>query len=676
MINKKDIAEKRKNKKSLDVKNVILESNELDDKIIESKKITDLKKDSEINLEEDDIVDLEKEDNIDLEEDDDADLKDIVVSKLDEVGLSEMEVDEKFLPGSDFTINVSKREELTKEDKAAYYRFQSKSVFLTYSQVGSVGLKDFVCQLLINLYGNVFFPKYNNYVESVMACREFHQDKGLHFHLLIIFKKRLTTRNSRIFDTLEIHPNIQSPRSLKRVRAYLLKQFLSHLVGKTSPSGEEFYSTYGFNSFFDLVPDVKALIRNLERLDKAKGLKEVYSTLFSHISHGQVSNVSQAMAKLVQADPVYTLRNYKKLETGVTSALVTASYEDYSNFLPYYFFNLSSYTVIIDWVVSMRFSHCLCLIGPTRIGKSTIASQLAGTNPLVITEINGLGMYTLGVHTGLILNDFDFESMMLKNSDRMSSSARSQTLALLDVGQKRTIRVLYQAVHLPANLPIVVTHNTNLERLFRNEPAVLARMAFCHLQIDFRRVSGFFYPGTFQCIMPDRKSHITPKGGLSNSMIMTRSKNKSVICVNFIPLSAFFRASETVLINRGFGCLNPSTKNPLFFKNFFDLYKVDRLDILVFLQKVYSSLRNYDPQSFYPISIYYIIVELCRRKNISVRASFNHTCMFMKKHVVDYFIKCHNKDSADEMDLGKIAYEEYVSNIDPESLFEKEPFAY
>ena len=50
--------------------------------------------------------------------------------------------------------------------------------------------------------------------------------------------------------------------------------------------------------------------------------------------------------------------------------------------------------------------------------------------------------------------------------------------------------------------------------------------------------------------------------------------------------------------------------------------------------------------------------------------------MFMKKHVVDYFIKCHNKDSADEMDLGKIAYEEYVSNIDPESLFEKEPFAY
>lgn len=648
------IGKTTKTKKDIVTKKVVPESDELEDDIVEDEEI----------------------DSCDIEEDDDPKSGGIVLSRPSRDGWSKIDIPQEFLPGPDFAVDISKCEELEKGDKTTFYKFQSKSVFLTYSQVGSVGLKEFICQLLTNLYGNLFYPEYKNSVISIMGSREFHQDKGIHFHLLLIFKRRLTTRNSKVFDTFGIHPNIQAPRSLKRVKAYILKQFLQHLINKTSPSPEEFYSTSEFNVFLDLIPDIKALIRKLERLDKSKGLKEVYAALFSKITDGQISNVSQAMSDLVNVDPVYALRNYNKLEASVTSLIVKASYEDYSNFLPYYFFNLSSYAIIINWVILLRFSHALCLIGPTRIGKSTIASQLAGINPLVITEVNGLGIYTLGVHTGLILNDFDFEGMMIDNSKRMSSSSRSQTLALLDVKQKRTIRVLYKSVHLPANLPIVITHNYDLQYLFRNEPAILARITFCHLKIDFKRVSGFFYPGTFQCIAPDRKSHITPKGGLPNSLIITRAVNKSVVCVNFIPLSTFFRASETVLINRGFGCLNSSPKSPLFLKNFFDLFKVDRPDILVFLQRAYSSLRNYDLESFYPVSLYFIIVELCRKKGISVKASFNSVCLFMRKHLDTYFIKCYSYDPVNDPIPERMSYQEYVSKIDPESLNEKEPFPY
>nr|ACC68186.1 replication associated protein [Urochloa streak virus] len=57
----------------------------------------------------------------------------------------------------------------------------------------------------------------------IIVCREAHQDGTWHCHALAQSVKPVTTRNSRFFDIEDHHPNIQSAKSVDKVRAYILK---------------------------------------------------------------------------------------------------------------------------------------------------------------------------------------------------------------------------------------------------------------------------------------------------------------------------------------------------------------------------------------------------------------------------------------------------------------------
>lgn len=91
------------------------------------------------------------------------------------------------------------------------YRFQGRHVFLTYPR----------CDLTrdqVNERICANFP-----VESIVVAQEHHEDGGLHLHVFVRFTRKFDSRNERVFDYDEYHPNIQCPRSPKSCYEYCKK---------------------------------------------------------------------------------------------------------------------------------------------------------------------------------------------------------------------------------------------------------------------------------------------------------------------------------------------------------------------------------------------------------------------------------------------------------------------
>lgn len=86
------------------------------------------------------------------------------------------------------------------------FRFASKTVLLTYSQVDNETI-------------NAFLSPASHHFDHVASTlrtpcmyrlgREQHQDGGTHFHVFLSFGERVNSRNERLFDFGSSHPNIQ-----------------------------------------------------------------------------------------------------------------------------------------------------------------------------------------------------------------------------------------------------------------------------------------------------------------------------------------------------------------------------------------------------------------------------------------------------------------------------------
>ena len=107
----------------------------------------------------------------------------------------------------------------SKEKKGGFY-FKQKSVFLTYSHTEKTGIQK------IEL-GNYLFETFNCAVTVV--CLEHHKDNNPHLHVWLEFKEVLYTRNVKIFDFKNHHPNIGSMRdkfksSRQNALDYMMKE--------------------------------------------------------------------------------------------------------------------------------------------------------------------------------------------------------------------------------------------------------------------------------------------------------------------------------------------------------------------------------------------------------------------------------------------------------------------
>lgn len=91
------------------------------------------------------------------------------------------------------------------------FRFQSKVVFLTYSQC-PLGHQEILSKLKL-------LEDYNAYTAST----ENHIDGNEHVHVLLQFARKLRHSDERRWDINCYHPNIISPRAINATREYIKK---------------------------------------------------------------------------------------------------------------------------------------------------------------------------------------------------------------------------------------------------------------------------------------------------------------------------------------------------------------------------------------------------------------------------------------------------------------------
>lgn len=94
------------------------------------------------------------------------------------------------------------------------FRFQAKNAFLTYPRAEAIESKDALLQFLLGI-GNA---------SKVLVAKELHEDGGIHYHACVEFPRKFQSRDVRVFDFMGCHPNIDSPRSLKSVLIYCIKE--------------------------------------------------------------------------------------------------------------------------------------------------------------------------------------------------------------------------------------------------------------------------------------------------------------------------------------------------------------------------------------------------------------------------------------------------------------------
>ena len=86
------------------------------------------------------------------------------------------------------------------------FRFNAKTVFLTYAQCALP--KEEVLERVAER-----FP-----IQDYIVAREKHQDGGLHLHCYFRFVKKVDSRDPRVFDVLDCHPNIKPLTKVEAIK--------------------------------------------------------------------------------------------------------------------------------------------------------------------------------------------------------------------------------------------------------------------------------------------------------------------------------------------------------------------------------------------------------------------------------------------------------------------------
>lgn len=97
----------------------------------------------------------------------------------------------------------------------ATFRFQGKRVFLTYANV--------VQDIQLVEWENFFKLKFPSQMVYHTIGRELHESGVPHFHVLIVFDRKIDTRSVTFFDFKGQHPNIISPNDLEATKIYVQK---------------------------------------------------------------------------------------------------------------------------------------------------------------------------------------------------------------------------------------------------------------------------------------------------------------------------------------------------------------------------------------------------------------------------------------------------------------------
>lgn len=149
------------------------------------------------------------------------------------------------------------------------FQIKTKNIFLTYAQSDFTKeeTKDFLTQLLEPTY--------------IIVARELHQDGMPHIHAYCALENPVRTRNERYFDYKTRHPNIVSPRNIKKTVEYIKKggDFIEEGTLPTEKrKWSELHNASTKEEFFDLVKEIspRDYYINMERIQYAANQKFKY----------------------------------------------------------------------------------------------------------------------------------------------------------------------------------------------------------------------------------------------------------------------------------------------------------------------------------------------------------------------------------------------------------------
>lgn len=299
------------------------------------------------------------------------------------------------------------------------FRINAKKFFLTYPQC-EVSIED--AWIAIRQVG---------ITKNCCIAQEEHANGGKHLHILVEFVDTLRTRRTAVFDIDNHHPNIQVPRNWKATLTYCKKDGVYRVWKDEQPVPEDVLAEDSDDEEFDLFRSA----RTMEYEDYFR------KCLKKKIPH------QYAMTGWNQRDSMFTINDSDEIEGFVREDL-----EELQTF-------------------EFHSQKCIVIIGPTGIGKTTIAKKIAKKPALIISHMDSLRKLRPD-HKSIIFDDMSFEHL-----------PRESQLHIVDRYVPRAIHCRHVVAEIPAGIQKIFTANS---RPFIEDPAVERRLeVFKYRQIVY-----------------------------------------------------------------------------------------------------------------------------------------------------------------------------------------------
>ena len=331
---------------------------------------------------------------------------------------------------------------------------QCKHFFLTYKQCLRLVDKNQVKELLLAKTKGL-----KAVVLEVIVCKETGQNKKdskdyKHFHCLVCFDRKVTIRNERFWDLLDIHghylPLNKKRGSLQRVKEYITKD------------GD-------IASYVNMKPLVNTPLKAI----KGNDLATLLAYAIQSTSEGKTTRQVYEMLNK-QGKALFLLNECK-----INQVLLNLGPTTIKN---KYVFNLSpEIKEGIDSWQEEKHQKVLFLHGESGFGKTQLALSLF-KNPLVVScveDFKGLR----NDHDAIVMDDVALHSLV------RGFPSKEAVIQLFDLENSRGIDVKYGKVTLPLALPRVVTSNSLPKAWF-------GILNFCHLPKEITRRFIFVHVNT------------------------------------------------------------------------------------------------------------------------------------------------------------------------------------